>query len=142
MPEVRPPAMGPGRRAVFRPDHRSFGEFILSDQVRDATEEVAKDIAALAKEYAPRRGNTVPDGLSMADRFQVNRDAGVLKVAGNFRVMVEVYNEARSAAPNEFGGKRNARHRMLGRAGAMYGDFKPESGLADIAAAVVRSQKK
>jgi hypothetical protein len=128
-----PPKMGPGRRVVFRPDHskdNGFGGFILSDQVRDVTEEVAKDIAALAKQYAPRRkAGIVPDGTAMADRFKVKKDAGTIKVAGNIRVKVEVFNEAASAAPNEFGNKRNKRYRMLGRAGAAFGDFKPEGGL-------------
>ena len=125
-----PPRMGPGRRAVFRPDHVSFGEFILSEQVRDVTAEVAADIADLAGQYAPRRKKGVtPNGQAMADRFKVNREAGTLRVAGNVRVKVEVFNEAPSAAPNEFGSKRNKRHRMLGRAGAFYGDFKPDGGI-------------
>lgn len=109
-----------------------FGGFIRSEQMRDVTAEVAGDIAALAATKAPRRkdrGN-VPDGTAMADQFKVNREAGMLKVSGNVRVKVEVYNEARSAAPNEFGSKRNKRHRMLGRAGAAFGDFKPEGGLS------------
>lgn len=64
----------------------------------------------------------------MKDRFEVIRNAGLMKVSGNLRVKVEIENNARSAAPNEFGTKRNKRHRMLGRAGAMFGDFKPEDG--------------
>lgn len=126
-----PPKMGPGRRVVFRPDHKSFGEFILSDQVRDPVEEVSRDIAALARKFAPRRKGRgiVPDGTAMADRFKVEREAGTIKVSGNVRVKVVVYNEAPSAAPNEFGSKRNQRHRMLGRAGAAFGDFKPDGGL-------------
>lgn len=131
-PDARPaPVMGPGRRVVYRPNHRSFGAFIRSEQMRDVTADVADDIAAEAARLAPRRkdrGN-VPDGVAMADQFKVNREAGVIKVYGNVRVMVQVYNEARSAAPNEFGSKRNKRHRMLGRAGAAFGDFKPTGGL-------------
>ena len=131
MPERPPPKMGPGRRAVFRPDHKSFGEFILSEQVRDVTADVAHDIAAEAGRLAPRRKSGEPkEGTEMADRFHVNREAGTIKVERNVRVKVEVYNEARSAAPNEFGNKdktgrqHTPRTRMLGRAGAMFGDFK------------------
>lgn len=119
------------RRVRFVADHKSFGEFILSDQMRDVTAEVAGDIADRARDLAPRRksrGN-VPDSVAMADRFEVNKEAGILVVAGNPRVKVEIFNEAPSAAPNEFGSKRNKRHRMLGRAGAAYGDFKPDGGL-------------
>ena len=132
MADRPPPKMGPGRRVVFRPDHSQgtgFGGLMRSDQIRDVTEEVAHDIAARAKMLAPRRKSGIPpDGTAMADQFKVKRDAGVLKVSGNIRVKVEVFNSARSAAPNEFGGKRNARHRMLGRAGAEFGDFKPDGG--------------
>lgn len=129
MAEQKPPTMG-RRRALFKPDHKSFGEFILSDQMRDPTEEAARDVAALAAQFAPRRKNRgdVPEGTAMADRFRVNREAGKIKVERNFRVKVEVYNEAPSAAPNEFGGPRNKRHRMLGRAGAIIGEFKPDGG--------------
>jgi hypothetical protein len=141
---AREPRMGPGRRVVYRPDNsreNGFGGFILSDQIRDVTVEVAQDIQHAARRLAPRRkAGSPPDGTAMADRFRVNRNAGTLKVAGNRRVMVHVFNEARSAAPNEFGSMidtgetdaegdpvmkvRNKRHRMLGRAGAKFGDFK------------------
>lgn len=135
MAEPKPPAMGT-RRVVFRPDHKSFGEFMRSEQMRDVTSEVASDIADRAGQLAPRRknkgtgqvSNTVPEGAAMADSFEVNREAGFLKVSGNVRVMVHVFNQKRSAAPNEFGGPRNKRHRMLGRAGAEFGDFKPDGG--------------
>lgn len=119
----------PGQHAKYVPNHRSFGAFIKSDQMRDVTEEVAKDIAAVAKELSPQstRGG-VQEGLRMRDQFKVVRNAGLLKVGGNLRVKVEVVNDARSAAPNEFGTRKNKRHRMLGRAGALFGDFKPEGG--------------
>ena len=130
----RVPNFAPGRRAVFVPDHKSFGEFMVSDQIRDVVVDVCQSIAHLAGEYAPRRKDrgTVPDGAAMADRFHVNRDAGVMRVGKqhqNVRVKVEVYNESPAAAPNEFGNKRNKRYRMLGRAGAAHGTFKPDGGL-------------
>lgn len=126
---VVPPKPRGSGRVWYRMNHRSFGAFMRSDQMRDVTEEVAEDIAALAAEYSPvsnRGGNQ--DGKRMRDQFTVKRNAGLLKVGGNLRVMVEVENRARSAAPNEFGTRRNKRHRMLGRAGAAFGDFKPEGG--------------
>lgn len=125
MAEQKPPRMGPRDHARFVPDHKDFGKFIRSAQVRDVTAEVAKDIASRAAKLAPRRKSGVPpDGTSMADQFRVDKAAGFIKVSGNVRVKVNVFNSARSAAPNEFGGKRNTRHRMLGRAGAEFGDFK------------------
>lgn len=119
----------PGR-ITYRPDNESFGKFMVSGQMRDVTVEVCRDIAKRAGVYAPRRKSGVtPPGEALADNFKVNSAAGVLVVAGNPRVKVEVYNSKRSAAPNEFGSKRNPRHRMLGRAGADFGDFKPDGGL-------------
>lgn len=117
-----------GRRAViYRPDHDSFGAFMKSDQMRDATVEAAQDIARRARELAPRQDP--PSETPMADQFEVNEDAGFIKVSGNVRVKVEVFNPDRAAAPNEFGSKRNKRHRMLARAGAEHGEFKPDGGL-------------
>lgn len=119
----------PGQHVRYVPNHRSFGAFIKSDQMRDVTVEVAQDIAERAKELSPvsQRGGD-QDGLRMRDQFVVEKDAGLIKVGRNLRVLVIVSNNARSAAPNEFGTRRNKRHRMLGRAGAEFGDFKPEGG--------------
>lgn len=119
----------PGQRTKYVPNHRSFGAFMRSDQMRDVTEEVAEDIAAEAKRLSPisKRGGD-QEGRRMRDRFKIERNAGLLKVGGNLRVRVIVSNDARSAAPNEFGTRKNKRHRMLGRAGAKFGDFKPEGG--------------
>jgi hypothetical protein len=119
----------PGQHAKYVPNNRSFGAFIKSDQVRDPTAEVAEDIALLAKEYSPqsKRGGE-QEGRRMRDKFKVVKNAGFMKVAGNIRVMVTIENDARSAAPNEFGTRKNKRYRMLGRAGAAFGDFKPEGG--------------
>lgn len=116
-------------RTKYVPNHPSFALFIKSDQVRDPTAEVAHEIAAAAKLFSPQstRGGQ-QEGRRMSDRFEVEKNAGLLKVAGNLRVRVIVSNDARSAAPNEFGTRRTKRHRMLGRAGALFGDFKPEGG--------------
>lgn len=125
----RTPKFRRGEYVRFVPDHKSFGEFILSERMRDAVVEVCEDIRDVARDLAPRRkAGTVPDGTAMADRFKINREAGTMKVDRARRVKVEIYNEATSAAPNEFGNKRVKRHRMLGRAGAMFGDFKQGKG--------------
>lgn len=123
------PRMLPGERVKYVPNNRSFGAFMKSDQMRDVTVEVTEDIADLAKVYSPEsaRGGD-QEGRRMKDQFKVIAQAGFMKVAGNIRVKVEIINNARSAAPNEFGTRKNKRHRMLGRAGAAFGDFKPEGG--------------
>ena len=128
-PIVGTPRMRKGEHVRYVPNHRSFGAFMKSEQIREPVEDVARDIIPVAKELSPTssRGGD-QDGRRMKDQFEVIREAGLLKVGGNLRVKVEVVNPARSAAPNEFGTRRNKRHRMLGRAGAMFGDFKPEGG--------------
>lgn len=127
-PLTAAPRMG-RRHTMYVPNRRSFGAFMRSDQMRNVTEEVAVDIAALAREFSPvsQRGGK-QDGVRMRDQFRVIRNSGYLKVGGNLRVQIQVVNDARSAAPNEFGTRRNKRHRMLGRAGATFGDFKPDGG--------------
>lgn len=123
------PRMARGDRVKYVPNHKSFGAFIKSEQVRKPTAEVAEAIAKAAKGFSPvsERGGD-QEGRRMRDRFRVVKESGFIKVGRNVRVLVQVVNDARSAAPNEFGTKRNKRHRMLGRAGAMFGDFKPDSG--------------
>jgi len=127
------PKMGPKTFVMFRPDHKSFGKFIMSTQMRKPVVEVAHEIAHAAAYYTPEKKGkgVVPDGTALKDRFEVNEEAGSLEVGplNAPRVKVEVFNSARSAAPNEFGGKRNARHRMLGRAGAAFGDFRGNLGV-------------
>lgn len=126
---VVPPKTRGTKRVWYKPNHRSFGAFLVSDQARDVTVEVAEDIALAAAGFSPQssRGGD-QEGRRMKDQFKVKRNAGTIKVSGNIRVKVEVENNARSAAPNEFGTRRNKPYRMLGRAGALFGDFKPEGG--------------
>lgn len=120
----------PGQRAKYVPNHPSFGAFMKSDQMRDPTEQVAKDIATLAAASVGPGGGENSRGLHARVRggFRVNRNAGLMKVAGNLRVKVEVVNDVEGSALLEFGAKNIARERMLGRAGAAFGDFKPEGG--------------
>lgn len=108
------------RRAWYEPDHDSFGRFILSDQMRDVTKAAAKDIRDIATATAPRSKGPGPH---MADQYEVST-SGVIVIGGNPRVMCEVVNPDRAAAPNEFGTKNNKRRRTLGRAGALIGEFK------------------
>lgn len=124
------PRMRRGERVRYVPNHRSFGAFMKSDQMRDVTEEAAGDIAMAAATRTPPGGGPESRGLHARVRggFGVKRNAGLAKVGGNLRVRVDVVNNEEGAALVEFGAKNIARARMLGRAGAEYGDFKPEGG--------------
>lgn len=126
----RPPpkSFNRGVYARFRPDHVSFGKFILSEQVRDPVEEVARDIMLVAKAGTPRSGahrtGRKAGTPHMQDLYRVIREAGVIKVDRALRVKVEVVNDDPESALVEFGSAYNVRRRMLGRAGAAFGDFK------------------
>lgn len=126
--DQRPPPKMAGRRfAIFREDRRSFQEFILSDQIRDPVTLVAQEIMAEAKANTPRsKGSGGGDGHVQA-KYVVAKRAGTLVVGDSFpyaRVKVEVRNHHPRSAMLEFGNRNRKRVRMLGRAGAKFGDFK------------------
>lgn len=123
----------PGKRTKYVPNNRSFGAFMRSDQMRDVTADVADDIALAAAAMTPsRKGGKVEKRTGLHARvkkgFRVKKAAGLMKVSGNLRVKVTVTNSEPGAALLEFGGRGLTRRRMLGRAGAKFGDFKPEDG--------------
>jgi hypothetical protein len=133
----RPPPKGFNRGvyARFRPDHKSFGKFILSDQVRDPVHEIAEAIMLTAKANTPRapehrrgrrvfRNSGVGPPPHMQDLYRVERNAGTIKVDKAFRVKVEVHNDDPESALVEFGSAYNVARHMLARAGAAFGDYK------------------
>jgi len=119
----------PGQHAKYVPNHRSFGAFMRSDQMRDPVAAAARDIAALAASNVKDEGGEEHTGLHERVRggFKVQKAAGLMKVGGNLRVRVKVTGVDGSALL-EFGARGLRRQRMLGRAGAAFGDFKPEGG--------------
>lgn len=126
MAERPPPKMGPGRRVVFRPDHSQgtgFGGFIRSDQVRDPTAAIAQEIA---KAVGAASARSEGPGPHMADLWKVKKNAGLVKVAGNIRVRVDVFNPDIAAAAQEFGAgpRRGQRRGTLRRIASQWGDFK------------------
>lgn len=120
------PRIPPGKRVHYVANNRSFGAFIRSQQMRSATAEVAQDIARMARALSPASKDGGDDGTHMRDQFEVEESAGFMRVGRNTRVQVDVVNGDRAAAPNEFGTSRTPRRRMLGRAGAAFGDFQGE----------------
>jgi hypothetical protein len=128
-----PTGFNRGVYARFRPDHNSFGKFILSEQVRDPVTEVAEAIRLLAINNTPRSGGGVRVVKGkvighMQDEYEVVREAGAIKVDRAFRVKVEVINKSEHSAAVEFGNRITKARRPLGRAGAFYGDFKSKAG--------------
>lgn len=111
-----------GQNVKFVPDHKSFGEFILSEQMRDVTAEVCGDIADLATVNVPVPQSDTDPERSQA-LYHVKREAGTFKVGGNVRVKCEVYSEDPGAGRAEFGTRNHRRYRTLGRAGGWFGDW-------------------
>lgn len=109
-----------GKYIRYKPDHKSIGQFIRSEQVRKPTAEVAN---AIANEVAAASHRSNKPGEHMADKWAVLREAGFREVAGNVRVRVDVFNPDIAAAMNEFGSKSTPRRRTLARVAALYGDF-------------------
>lgn len=127
------------RRIRYVPDRKSFRAFMLSEQMRDVTTEVANDIAKMAGQLAPGGGDDTYESdndIPLSKNFKVQREAGIHVIVTrghtNPRVKVVVYNDLRHAAAVEFGqgkhGSKKGARRMLGRAGAMFGDFAPRGG--------------
>lgn len=123
------PRMAKGRRVMYKPNHSSFGAFIRSDQMRRATVKVAMDIAHVAQQRTPSSlpgakehtglHQRVKEGFSVVETPTPRN----LKVGGNLRVVVQVVNKAKGSALVEFGANGLPRQRMLGAAGAIFGDF-------------------
>lgn len=120
---VIPPKPRGVRRAWYKPNHRSFGAFMRSEQMRDVTTEVAKDVAVAATENAPPPSG---DSDAASATYEVKREAGIIKVSGNLRVKVEVVGKGREAERAEFAHRSGeGRYRNLARTASGFGDWKP-----------------
>ena len=111
------------RRSLYIEDHESFGRFMLSGQIRKPVAEVAEQIRLVAI------GDTRKRTGDLASGYRVKINAGTIVVNDahpSARVKVEVFNSDEAAAPMEFGNSRVGKpgRRALGRAGALFGDWK------------------
>ena len=113
------------QRTGYKPNHKEFGEFILSEQARRPAIEAAQHIAEIARARAPRGEGPGPH---MADQYKVNENPAPVVLAGNPRAGAEVFNEDINATRNEFGNKRTKAHRTLGKAGAEVGEMRGQPG--------------
>lgn len=138
----------PGRKEFFVPSHEpggrspgfgTFGEFMVSDQIRQPVEMAATAVMMIAKAMSPR-STDARDG-HYVDHFDVESTPDMVVVVGkefpNPRVLVRVSNSAKNAVAVEFGsGERsvgdsageerpqggwNIQMRPLGRAGEKIG---------------------
>lgn len=123
------PRMPKGARVMYKPNHRSFGAFIRSEQMRRVTVRVAMDIARAAQARTPSSKPNADEHTGLHQRvkdgFRVKKVPVPknLKIGGNLRVNVMVVNDVDGSALVEFGANGVPRQRMLGGAGADFGDF-------------------
>jgi hypothetical protein len=105
--------------STYRPNHSDFGEFMLSQQIKRPTKEIAELIKLDAISETP-----VKTG-DLADSYEVN-DVTPVVAGGNPRAAFEVRNRNEAAAPQEFGNKHVKGQRMLGKAASKFGDQRGE----------------
>lgn len=111
--------------ARYDPDHKSIGEFLRSDQLRDAVTQGAQDVATIANNSA---GITKVRGT-----YEVHPGPDVVVTRnGNPRLSERVESQHPAAAADEFGtgkkeggrpqGGSSPANRTLGKAGARIAD--------------------
>ena len=101
----------------YKPNHKEFGAYMMSEEARKAPIEVAKQIVEDLRVSVKR---STRDHPHLADSYRVNAESGPVVFDGNPRVGAEVYSDHPAAAPEEFGGSKNRSNRWLGRVGAKY----------------------
>lgn len=116
------------KRVKYVMNNKSFGQFIMSEQALKPTREVGRSIIRYARHISPRSGDG--KGKPYADSFELRPKPEGL-VAGKYknrRVAVTIVNTAPHAPVVEYGsalgeeGKLRPGHRVMLRAGAVYGD--------------------
>lgn len=115
-----------GEVVKYVPDHKSFGAWIMSEEMRNLVTPVAVEIAAEATATAPEPSeDTRPEAASKAV-YTVDREAGSTVIGGNARVVLRVSGDGEPAQRAEFAYSEGGdRYFNLRRAAARYGNWKP-----------------
>ena len=123
-------------RARYVPNHRSFGEFMLSAQVLDVAMKAGHDVVLAALQQvndSDPSDKGSGDGTHYRDHFEVTPD--VVTIDGNPRAAATVINDSDYAAQVEYGigpgwkgsrvqgGTPGVPQRPLGTAGAKVGKY-------------------
>lgn len=114
--------------ARYRPNHKSFGRFILSNQAYDPVRKAANDIRDRARETATKRTG------DMAKSYRVVKGELPGPVKHNPRAYADVINDDPAAIPDEFGrgpgkgkmGPRREGNRTLRKAADAAGPVVPK----------------
>ena len=116
-----------GKSFEYKADNKSFGKFMMSDQVSDMVDKLGEVIAAIASQTAPY-DETNQDGSHLRDGYYVESYVAMIKDGPfvNPRAAVRVRNDHRHAAPVEFGTANTPRFSPLRRAALRFGDLREE----------------
>lgn len=109
-------------RSSYRPNRRSFGKFMVSDDVFIAVKQIALLIRDTAKADATKKTGGLARGYKVQNRKEL------ISVNGAPRAMAIVFNSDPAAVPDEFGTSRQAAKRTLRKAAGKIGELKGEPG--------------
>lgn len=112
----------------YVPNHREFGQLMLSDQIADLARTAAEDVVTVAKGISPVSGDDDDDRY--IDHFRV--ESTTVTINGSPRAAADALNDSEYAARVEFGGgegrpqggSHGPPQRILGRAGAIVADYR------------------
>lgn len=111
------------RRTGYKPNHKDFGRFILSEQARDPAVEAAHNIITLVQSRVTKKTG------AQAESYHVNENPAPVVLDGNPRATADVYSDDPAALADEFGNKnRRKPGRPLGKAGAEIGEMRGQPG--------------
>lgn len=109
-------------RSSYRPNKKSFGAFMRSDQVFIPVKQIALDIRNVARATARKKTGALARG------YKVNERKELLSINGAPRAIAKVVNSDPAAVPDEFGNSRQKGNRTLRKAASKFGDMKGEPG--------------
>lgn len=104
----------------YVPDHKSFGAFMVSPQVAYPVIQITAKVAKTARYNTPLG----PGPVHMRDQYRESTKVIAIGRRRNKRIAGIVKNTSPHAAAVEFGNSHAKGQRPLGRAAAMYGEFK------------------
>lgn len=110
----------------YEENHKSFGAFLMSEQALKPVRQVSVAMTAAMVVDAPYDASRpASEGPHYRDSFDVGRGPGVMtfKRYPNPRPFMRISNDARHAAPIEFGANARPGQSVMRGAGLKYGNL-------------------
>lgn len=123
---ARVPRFAPGEVVKYVPDHKSFGAWIMSEEMRSMVMPIAVEIAVQATATAPAPSEDTRPEAAMKAVYTAQREGGSKMVGGNMRIVVKVEGDGEPAERAEFSYDEDGSRRFnLRRAASRFGSWKP-----------------